>query len=270
MACNAVAGKIGRILIKPVVLSDFVHTCQQQRRTRRLAPIAAAIKTRRTPIQVNQLLIAKEAEQLVIAGQNASSADVPLQSEAEESSNFGPAESSELSTLYDAEQDWCARFGHYGRCTRRDVLLFEYVKCGSTDLAESSAASLRDLLGRIPCGVQDRTWQARAVKMIRSNNGMGCEQQRQQVERHISTLVRQSHLTCRLTVCFYAADNKSAMHFVNLYDRQLPGENRNHLKHGLWQSSWYVTFSEICCQHLRLLTNMHTINNGQANKQNIV
>lgn len=37
-----------------------------------------------------------------------------------------------------------------------------------------------------------------------------------------------------------ATDDGQTMHFVNLYDRQLPGENRNELEHGLWQSSWYV------------------------------
>ena len=252
MACNSVAGNVGRVLTVPVVrCSDFAHACRRQRRTRRLAPTAAAINTQRTPVQVNQLLIAKVAEQLVTTGQNASSADDPLQSEAEEFSISGPAEFSEQSTPYNAEQDWCERFAHYGRCTRRVLLLFEYVKCGSADLAKSFAASLRDLLGCILCGVRGRTWQARAVKMIRSNSGMGCEQQRLQVEGHISILVRQSHLTCRLTACFYAADDKSAMHFVNLYDRQLPGGNRNQMEHGLWQSSWYVTLSEICCQRFR-------------------
>ena len=44
------------------------------------------------------------------------------------------------------------------------------------------------------------------------------------------------------------------MHFVNLYDRQLPGENRNKLEHGLWQSSWYVIHLKVALQQSRSLT----------------
>ncbi len=40
----------------------------------------------------------------------------------------------------------------------------------------------------------------------------------------------------------HAVDSDS-MHFVNLYDRELPGHNRNKLEHGLWQSSWYTNLS---------------------------
>ena len=45
----------------------------------------------------------------------------------------------------------------------------------------SSAACLRDLWGHTRYGLQDRTWQARVVKMNRSRSGMDCEQQKPQV-----------------------------------------------------------------------------------------
>lgn len=121
MACNATAG---RVLSAPVVRSDFAHIGRQRRHNRRLAPTAAAVDTQRTPVQVNQLRTAKDAEQLTTTGQNVSSVDDPLHSEAKESAVFGPAEFSEQSTPYDAEQDWYERFGHYGRYTRRDVSCF--------------------------------------------------------------------------------------------------------------------------------------------------
>ena len=248
MACNAAARKVGRVWTAPVVRGGYMRTCRQKRRTRRFAPTAAAVDTQRTPVQVNQLLIAKDVELLTTTGQSVSSIDNPVQSDAEEFANFGPAEFSEQSTPYDAEQDWCERFGHYGRYTGREVLCSQYVKCEPTDLADSSTASSRDLLGRILCGVRGRTWQARAAKMIRSNSGMVCERQRLQVEGHIVLLVRHSHFTLRLIVRFSAADDNNAIHFVNLYDRQLPGENRSQLEHGLWQSTWYVTRAEVRCQ----------------------
>lgn len=40
------------------------------------------------------------------------------------------------------------------------------------------------------------------------------------------------------TLCY--TDAGDAMHYVNLYDRQLPGDNRNKLEHGLWQTTWYT------------------------------
>ncbi len=40
----------------------------------------------------------------------------------------------------------------------------------------------------------------------------------------------------------HAVDGNS-IDFVNLYDRELPGHNRNKLEHGLWQSSWYTNLS---------------------------
>ena len=124
MACNATAWKVGRVLTTPVVRSAFAHTRRPRQRTRRLAPTAAAANTQQTPVSLNQLLIAKDLEQLTTTGQSVSSVDDPVQIEAEEVANFGPAEFSEQSTPYNAEQDWCERFGHYGRYTRSVILCF--------------------------------------------------------------------------------------------------------------------------------------------------
>ncbi|DBA95715.1 TPA: hypothetical protein ACH3X3_013551 [Trebouxia sp. C0006] len=44
-----------------------------------------------------------------------------------------------------------------------------------------------------------------------------------------------------------AVDGNS-IDFVNLYDRELPGHNRNKLEHGLWQSSWVYTKQSTVCQ----------------------
>ena len=84
MACNAMAGNVGRVLPAPIVRSDFAHIRRQRRHNRRLAPTAAAVDTQRTPVQVNQLMIAKDVEQLITTGQNVSSVDDPLHSEAKE------------------------------------------------------------------------------------------------------------------------------------------------------------------------------------------
>lgn len=39
-------------------------------------------------------------------------------------------------------------------------------------------------------------------------------------------------------LCSGAAEVGDAVHYVNLYDRQLPGDHRTQLEHGLWQTSW--------------------------------
>lgn len=116
MACHTAAGHLRRVLPAP---SAAPHVCQQRRHPRRLVLSAAAVDTQRTPVKVNQLLIAKHEEQLITTGQQASSVDDSQQrevpSQSEELTDFGPTEFGEQSTPYDAEHDWHERFGHYGR-----------------------------------------------------------------------------------------------------------------------------------------------------------
>ena len=66
-------------------------------------------------MKVNQLLIEKDQEQLITTGEQIGSTEDSLRNEESQSVEFGPTESSQQSTPYDAEQDWHERFGHYGR-----------------------------------------------------------------------------------------------------------------------------------------------------------
>ena len=115
MACNVVPGSL-RAGGRPHTRTPSAHniTCYRRHR-RRLVPVAAAaVDAQRTPVKVNQLLIATDEQRLVTTEQ-------PISFNPEE---FGPAKFSEQSTPYDAEQDWHERFGHYGRYSSRSPLCF--------------------------------------------------------------------------------------------------------------------------------------------------